>query len=157
MLYANKPSLSTCYKDSNWSTLLVAELALGWVLCYSPSCEKFVFRYFIRKSMLTRLLSHRNILTGCLPPFLSFLLPRCAFTPPNLKAEILIPDFIKVSETVVEPYNSILSLNQLIDNTDLTICIDNEALYVLVSPLLEYLYLYLNLKLIRDYLGMILL
>jgi len=35
----------------------------------------------------------------------------------------------KVSETVVEPYNAILSTNQLIDNSDLTICIDNEALY----------------------------
>merc|ERR1711892_170037 len=35
----------------------------------------------------------------------------------------------KVSDTVVEPYNATLSLNQLIDNTDETFCIDNEALY----------------------------
>jgi len=35
----------------------------------------------------------------------------------------------KVSDTVVEPYNATLSLNQLIDNTDQTYCIDNEALY----------------------------
>ncbi|KAF8839510.1 beta-tubulin 2 [Paxillus ammoniavirescens] len=34
-----------------------------------------------------------------------------------------------VSETVVEPYNALLSIHQLIDNCDLTICIDNEALY----------------------------
>ncbi|KAG2132942.1 beta-tubulin 2 [Suillus clintonianus] len=34
-----------------------------------------------------------------------------------------------VSETVVEPYNSLLSIHQLVDNCDLTICIDNEALY----------------------------
>ncbi|KAG2749935.1 beta-tubulin 2 [Suillus brevipes Sb2] len=34
-----------------------------------------------------------------------------------------------VSETVVEPYNSLLSVHQLVDNCDLTICIDNEALY----------------------------
>lgn len=39
----------------------------------------------------------------------------------------LLTDF-QVSETVVEPYNSILSTNQLIENSDLTICIDNEAL-----------------------------
>jgi len=35
----------------------------------------------------------------------------------------------KVSDTVVEPYNATLSLNQLIDNSDETFCIDNEALY----------------------------
>ncbi|KIY65567.1 beta-tubulin 2 [Cylindrobasidium torrendii FP15055 ss-10] len=34
-----------------------------------------------------------------------------------------------VSETVVEPYNAMLSLHQLLDSTDLTTCIDNEALY----------------------------
>jgi tubulin beta len=33
-----------------------------------------------------------------------------------------------VSDTVVEPYNSILSLNQLIDSADGTFCFDNEAL-----------------------------
>ncbi|KAL5526930.1 TUBB2 [Sanghuangporus sanghuang] len=35
----------------------------------------------------------------------------------------------KVSETVVEPYNAMLSAHQLVDNSDLSICIDNEALY----------------------------
>lgn len=35
----------------------------------------------------------------------------------------------KVSETVVEPYNAILSLNEMISNTDEAICIDNEALF----------------------------
>lgn len=35
----------------------------------------------------------------------------------------------KVSETVVEPYNCLLSVHQLVESTDLTICIDNEALY----------------------------
>ncbi|KAL5004427.1 hypothetical protein ScPMuIL_017883 [Solemya velum] len=35
----------------------------------------------------------------------------------------------KVSETVVEPYNALLSVHQLIENTDETYCIDNEALY----------------------------
>lgn len=35
----------------------------------------------------------------------------------------------KVSETVVEPYNATLSVNQLIENTDETFSIDNEALY----------------------------
>jgi len=35
----------------------------------------------------------------------------------------------KVSDTVVEPYNVTLSLHQLIENTDETYCIDNEALY----------------------------
>ncbi|XP_012567193.2 tubulin beta chain isoform X2 [Hydra vulgaris] len=35
----------------------------------------------------------------------------------------------KVSDTVVEPYNAILSIHKLVENTDETFCIDNEALY----------------------------
>ena len=35
----------------------------------------------------------------------------------------------KVSDTVVEPYNAVLSVHQLVENTDETFCIDNEALY----------------------------
>lgn len=35
----------------------------------------------------------------------------------------------KVSDTVVEPYNATLSIHQLVENTDSTFCIDNEALY----------------------------
>ncbi|KAL7415489.1 beta-tubulin [Mrakia frigida] len=35
----------------------------------------------------------------------------------------------KVSDTVVEPYNALLSFHQLVENSDLTFCIDNEALY----------------------------
>ncbi|XP_046319559.1 tubulin beta chain isoform X4 [Marmota monax] len=33
------------------------------------------------------------------------------------------------TDTVVEPYNATLSLHQLLENTDETFCIDNEALY----------------------------
>ncbi|CDQ75616.1 unnamed protein product [Oncorhynchus mykiss] len=33
----------------------------------------------------------------------------------------------KVSDTVVEPYNATLSVHQLVENTDETYCIDNEA------------------------------
>lgn len=35
----------------------------------------------------------------------------------------------KVSDTIVEPYNAILSIHELIENTEETFCIDNEALY----------------------------
>ncbi|VDM17972.1 unnamed protein product [Hydatigera taeniaeformis] len=35
----------------------------------------------------------------------------------------------KVSDTVVEPYNATLSVHQLVESTDETFCIDNEALY----------------------------
>ncbi|XP_026764322.2 tubulin beta chain-like [Galleria mellonella] len=35
----------------------------------------------------------------------------------------------KVSDTVVEPYNATLSLNQLIESSNQSYCIDNEALY----------------------------
>ncbi len=35
----------------------------------------------------------------------------------------------QVSDTVVEPYNATLSVHQLVENSDETFCIDNEALY----------------------------
>jgi len=35
----------------------------------------------------------------------------------------------KVSDTVVEPYNTTLSVHQLVENADEVMCIDNEALY----------------------------
>ncbi|KOB69966.1 Beta-Tubulin at 56D [Operophtera brumata] len=35
----------------------------------------------------------------------------------------------KVSEVVLEPYNATLSMHQLVENTDMSFCIDNEALY----------------------------
>ena len=38
-------------------------------------------------------------------------------------------DCRQVSDTVVEPYNATLSVHQLVENTDETFCIDNEALY----------------------------
>nr|XP_046274197.1 tubulin beta chain-like [Scatophagus argus] len=41
----------------------------------------------------------------------------------------------KVSDTVVEPHNATLSVHQLVENTDETYCMDNEALYsILHSP-----------------------
>jgi hypothetical protein len=36
---------------------------------------------------------------------------------------------VQVSDTVVEPYNATLSVHQLVENSDETFCIDNEALY----------------------------
>merc|ERR1740127_349411 len=35
----------------------------------------------------------------------------------------------KVSDTVVEPYNCVLSVHQLVENSDESILLDNEALY----------------------------
>lgn len=44
----------------------------------------------------------------------------------SASASILL---LKVSDTVVEPYNCTLSVHQLVENTDESYCIDNEALY----------------------------
>ena len=38
--------------------------------------------------------------------------------------------WLQVSDTVVEPYNATLSVHQLVENSDETFCIDNEALWV---------------------------
>eukprot|EP00442_Polarella_glacialis_P058834 CAMPEP_0115082566 /NCGR_PEP_ID=MMETSP0227-20121206/19984_1 /TAXON_ID=89957 /ORGANISM="Polarella glacialis, Strain CCMP 1383" /LENGTH=74 /DNA_ID=CAMNT_0002470693 /DNA_START=75 /DNA_END=295 /DNA_ORIENTATION=- len=35
----------------------------------------------------------------------------------------------KVSDTVVEPYNAVLSFHQLVENSDECFLLDNEALY----------------------------
>ena len=47
----------------------------------------------------------------------------------NAKHTVDISFFLQVSDTVVEPYNATLSVHQLVENTDETFCIDNEALY----------------------------
>nr|P32925.2 RecName: Full=Tubulin beta-2 chain; AltName: Full=Beta-2-tubulin [Geotrichum candidum] len=43
----------------------------------------------------------------------------------------------KVSDTVTEPYNAVLSFHQLIDNADATYCLDNEALYDICEKTLK--------------------
>jgi hypothetical protein len=36
-----------------------------------------------------------------------------------------------------QPYNALLSVHQLVENSDLTVCIDNEALYAILFSLLH--------------------
>lgn len=43
----------------------------------------------------------------------------------------------KVSETVVEPYNAVLALNQLVENADLVFSFDNEALGNILAKTLK--------------------
>ncbi|GFY77492.1 tubulin beta chain [Trichonephila inaurata madagascariensis] len=47
----------------------------------------------------------------------------------GFSASPLLEEGGPVSDTVVEPYNATLSVHQLVENTDETYCIDNEALY----------------------------
>jgi tubulin beta len=49
--------------------------------------------------------------------------------PDRMMATFSVLPSPKVSDTVVEPYNATLSIHQLIENSDETFCIDNEALY----------------------------
>ncbi|KAG8896127.1 Tubulin beta-2 chain [Tulasnella sp. 403] len=55
--------------------------------------------------------------------------------PDRMLATFSILPSPKNADTVVEPYNSILTLHQLVETSDLTICIDNEALYGMSSRL----------------------
>ncbi|KAF5398671.1 Tubulin beta chain [Paragonimus heterotremus] len=43
----------------------------------------------------------------------------------------------KVSDTIVEPYNAVLSVHQLVENTDETFCLDNEALFDICTKTLR--------------------
>ncbi|KAF4991862.1 hypothetical protein FDECE_13889 [Fusarium decemcellulare] len=57
--------------------------------------------------------------------------------PDRMMATFSVMPSPKVSDTVVEPYNATLSLNQLVENSDETFCIDNEALYDICTRTLK--------------------
>merc|ERR1711992_45445 len=44
----------------------------------------------------------------------------------------------KVSDTVVEPYNAVLSSHQLLENSDETFIVDNEALFNISHNVLKH-------------------
>lgn len=48
--------------------------------------------------------------------------------PDRMMATFSVVPSPKVSDTVTEPYNATLSIHQLVENSDETFCIDNEAL-----------------------------
>lgn len=49
--------------------------------------------------------------------------------PDRMMATFSVMPSPKTSDTVVEPYNATLSVHQLVEHSDETFCIDNEALY----------------------------
>lgn len=49
--------------------------------------------------------------------------------PDRMMATFSVLPSPKTSDTVVEPYNATLSVHQLVEHSDETFCIDNEALY----------------------------
>jgi len=53
--------------------------------------------------------------------------------PDRMMATFSVVPSPKVSDTVVEPYNATLSVHQLVENSDETFCIDNEALCASLS------------------------
>lgn len=58
--------------------------------------------------------------------------------PDRMMATFSVVPSPKVSDTVVEPYNATLSIHQLVENSDATFCIDNEALYDICMKTLKY-------------------
>jgi len=64
------------------------------------------------------------------PQFVRFYIAYLCYSvtcKPNLFTQI--NNILQVSDVVVEPYNATLSVHQLVENTDESFCIDNEALY----------------------------
>lgn len=53
----------------------------------------------------------------------------CEEYPDRVMSTFSVMPSAKVSDTVTEPYNAVLSLHQLIENSQQTFCLDNEALY----------------------------
>lgn len=60
--------------------------------------------------------------------------------PDRMMATFSVLPLAKVSEVVVEPYNATLSVHQLVENSDETFCIDNEALYDICRRTLKQAY-----------------
>jgi tubulin beta len=57
--------------------------------------------------------------------------------PDRMMATFSVVPSPKLSDTVIEPYNATLSVHQLIENSDETFCIDNEALYNICQKTLK--------------------
>ncbi|KAG9010258.1 Tubulin beta-2 chain [Tulasnella sp. JGI-2019a] len=55
--------------------------------------------------------------------------------PDRMLATFSILPSPKNADTVVEPYNTVLSMNQLVETSDLTFCLDNEALHKISARL----------------------
>jgi len=55
--------------------------------------------------------------------------------PDRMLATFSILPSPKNADTVVEPYNSVLTMHQLVETSDLTFCIDNEALHKISARL----------------------
>ncbi|KAK9466615.1 beta-tubulin [Lipomyces arxii] len=57
--------------------------------------------------------------------------------PDRMMATFSVVPSPKTSDAVLEPYNATLSVHQLVENSDETFCIDNEALYDICSRTLK--------------------
>ncbi|KAH7012871.1 beta-tubulin [Ilyonectria destructans] len=57
--------------------------------------------------------------------------------PDRIMATFSVVPSPKVSTTVVEPYNAMLAVHPLVENSDATFCIDNEALYDICKSTLK--------------------
>ena len=57
--------------------------------------------------------------------------------PDRMTATFSVYPSPKVSDVVVEPYNATLSIHQLLENSDETFVIDNEALYNISHNILK--------------------
>ena len=57
--------------------------------------------------------------------------------PDRITATFSVYPSPKVSDVVVEPYNAILSIHQLLENSDETFVIDNEALFSISHNVLK--------------------
>ena len=57
--------------------------------------------------------------------------------PDRITATFSVYPSPKVSDVVVEPYNATLSIHQLLENSDETFVIDNEALYNISHNILK--------------------
>eukprot|EP01126_Amoeba_proteus_P051207 TRINITY_DN6103_c0_g1_i6.p1 TRINITY_DN6103_c0_g1~~TRINITY_DN6103_c0_g1_i6.p1 ORF type:complete len:402 (-),score=46.41 TRINITY_DN6103_c0_g1_i6:379-1584(-) len=61
----------------------------------------------------------------------------CEDYPDRMMSTFSVMPSPKVSDAVVEPYNAVLSLHQLIENAEQTFCIDNDALYDICTHTLK--------------------
>lgn len=122
MWWERRQRAATASRASSSHTLWEEAQALGWAHSSSAKSGRstqiasWTLSVLYRHQRFIKLISkHFQSVVCNIYPALSPWISRC------------IP--LQVSDTVVEPYNATLSVHQLVENTDETYCIDNEALY----------------------------
>ena len=134
------------FRDFRSSTLSGVVPVLDWEACFYPSCEKYVFSIVFPKPA-------NDFSRAGVPRSNSghvFNLAIAKGVRDGRGSESCYITLVHDDQLILcslQPYNALLSVHQLVENSDMTICIDNEALCESFSNRVKFQIL---LKLVHD-------